>query len=127
MRRKRKNRHLAPFAAGLTAGYASALAVCAAAAAVINLADADFASGAAAILALAAGSFVCGRTAGAMRGFSGLKTGIICGIIFLIPPAVLSAVFGRMGGVMLAVKAAVCICFGAAGGVVGVNREENIG
>ena len=127
MRKPKKRRPFAPFTAGLLSGYLSALAVCAAAALVLSFTDlASSAAGAAALLAAAAGSFVSGRTAGTLRKRSGLKTGALCGVLFIAPLALLSAVFGLLGGVMLIVKSVLCICFAAAGGVVGVNREEKI-
>lgn len=127
MRKPKKRRPFAPFAAGLLSGYLSALAVCAAAALVLSFTDlASSAAGAAALLAAAAGSFVSGRTAGIIKKRSGLKTGALCGVLFIAPLALLSAVFGLLGGVMLIVKSVLCICFAAAGGVVGVNREEKI-
>lgn len=127
MRRTKRQSRFAPFAAGLISGYAAALAICAAAALLLSFTDmASTAAGAAALLAAAAGSFVSGRTAGILRKRGGLKTGALCGVIFILPLTVLSAVFGMMGGFMLVVKALLCVCFAAAGGVSGVNREEKI-
>ena len=127
MRKPKRKSRFAPFAAGLISGYAAALAVCAAAALILSFTDmAADAAGAAALLAAAAGSFVSGRTAGTLRKRGGLKTGALCGAIFILPLAVLSAILGMMGGAMLAVKSVLCVCFAAAGGVSGVNREEKI-
>lgn len=127
MRKTKRQNRFAPFVAGLISGYAAALMVCAAAALLLSFTDmAAAAAGAAALLAAAAGSFVSGRTAGILRKRGGLRTGAICGVIFILPLATLSAALGMMGGALLIVKSLLCVCFAAAGGVSGVNREEKL-
>ena len=124
MRRKKREPRFAPFAAGTIAGAAVMLVVSALAALALSMLGAsEGAAGAAALLAIAAGSFVSGRTAGIMRRRGGLKTGALCGALLLAPLFVLSLCFGLSGWVMLIVKAALCVAFGAAGGVSGVNRD----
>lgn len=116
---------MAPFTAGLIAGYAAAAAISAAGALIMWIVGAD--SGVewlAAILALAAGSFLCGRTAGKLRRRAGLKTGALCGVMFIIPLLILGLIFGRAEGAMLPVKLLLCLGFSAAGGVSGVNAPE---
>ena len=117
MRRARKKNRLAPFTAGITGGYVTALAAAAVGAVLILLTDSQSLAGAAAMAALAAGSFASGRISGAMRRHSGLATGAICGVLYLLPLILLSLVFGVMRGALLFVKLAVCTAFGAAGGV----------
>lgn len=124
MRRKKKRSRLAPFAAGTVVGAAVILAFSVCAALLLSFAGASSGgAGAASLAAIAAGSFFAGRTAGTMRRRGGLKTGALCGGIIWAILVLLSLVFGRGGWVMLLVKLLVCACFGAAGGVAGVNRE----
>ena len=125
MRKKKRRSPLAPFAAGVAAGYRAALSGAALAARALTITDtAATASGAAAVVALAAGSFVCGRVAGKLRRKGGLKTGALCGILFIIPTIVASLFFGLAGGVLLIVKTVLCVIFGMVGGVSGVNSES---
>lgn len=125
MRRKKRTSRLAPFAAGTIAGTAVILITAAAAALLLSLGGASSGvAGAAAIGAAAFGCFVSGRTAGAIRRRGGLKTGAVCGLIIWAVLVALSLIFGLGGWVMLLVKLMVCVCFGAAGGVAGVNREQ---
>lgn len=125
MRKKKRRSPLAPFAAGVAAGYGAALIFAALAAGALTITDtAATASGAAAVVALAAGSFVCGRVAGKLRRKGGLKTGALCGILFIIPTIVASLFFGLAGGVLLIVKTVLCVIFGMVGGVSGVNSES---
>ncbi len=78
----------------------------------------------AAIPAAAAGSFLCGRTAGRIRRRNGLKTGAVCGMLYIAPLLLLGAIFGRAGSVMLGIKLLLCLGFATAGGVAGVNAPE---
>lgn len=77
-----------------------------------------------AVPATAMGSFLCGRTAGKMRRRGGLKTGAVCGIMYCVPLILLALIFGTVQGALLPVKLALCIGFGAAGGVSGVNSQD---
>lgn len=77
-----------------------------------------------AVPAVALGSFMCGRTAGKMRRRGGLKTGAVCGVCFFLPILVMSVIFGGIHGVLFPVKLALCLCFGTAGGVAGVNSQD---
>lgn len=125
MRKNFRRSRTAPFAAGLSVGYTAAAVVSAAGALIMWATGAD--SGAewlAAILALAAGSFLCGRAAGKLRRRNGLKTGAVCGVVFIIPLLLLGLIFGRAEGAMLPVKLLLCLGFSAAGGVSGVNAPE---
>ncbi len=125
MRKKKRRSPLAPFAAGIAAGYGAALILAALAAGALTITDtAATASGAAAVVAIAAGSFVCGRVAGKLRRKGGLKTGALSGIMFIVPLVVISLVFGLAGGVLLIVKAVLCVIFGMVGGVSGVNSDS---
>ena len=81
-------------------------------------------SGAMSMITLAAGSFVSGRTAGMLRRRSGLKTGAVCGSLYLLPLVLLSLIFGTMAGLLLVIKLVLCLSFGAAGGVFGVNSSD---
>lgn len=125
MRKRRRNSRFLPFGAGLVAGYMLTVGVAAVSALIMWITGAD--GGIAwipAILAAAMGSFLCGRTAGKMRRRGGLKTGAVCGVIYCLPLILLSLVFGTAQGVMLPVKVVLCIGFGTAGGVSGVNSQD---
>ncbi len=125
MRRKNRNSPFLPFAAGLAVGYVVMLLVSAGAALLLSFFDgAAKTAGAAAVLALAIGSYFCGRTAGMMRRRGGLKTGLLCGLLFLVLPILLSLIFREFEGVMLPVKLILCVAFGVVGGVAGVNTDE---
>ena len=125
MRKRRRNSRLAPFGAGLLAGYILTAGIAAAGALIMWIAGADSGlSWLAAVPAAAMGSFLCGRTAGKMRRRGGLKTGAACGLLYSIPLVLLSIFFGELHGVLLPVKLALCIGFGAAGGVSGVNSQD---
>ena len=68
MRRKKNKSRFMPFAAGLAVGYGVLLLVSAVAALILSFFDGSAkTAGAAAVLALAIGSYFCGRTAGILR------------------------------------------------------------
>lgn len=126
MRKAKRDNRAKPFIIGLIFGYAVTAVICALAAAMLSLTDsAAAAAGAAAVVALSAGSFVCGRIAGILRRRNGLKTGALCGVLFVLPAAVLSLIFSGFGGGLL-LKIGLCIAFGTVGGVAGVNKEEHL-
>ena len=125
MRKRRRNSRFAPFGAGLLAGYLLTAGIAAVGALIMWLAGADSEiSWLAAVPAAAMGSFLCGRTAGKMRRRGGLKTGAVCGVLYCLPLILLSLIFGGVQGVLLPVKLALCVGFGAAGGVAGVNSQD---
>ncbi|MGN0684041.1 MAG: TIGR04086 family membrane protein [Oscillospiraceae bacterium] len=125
MRRKKNKSRFMPFAAGLAVGYGVLLLVSAVAALILSFFDgAAKTAGAAAVLALAIGSYFCGRTAGILRRRGGLKTGLLCGLLFSVLPVAMSLIFREFAGVMLPVKLILCVAFGAVGGVAGVNADE---
>ncbi len=125
MRKRRNNSRLTPFGAGLAAGYLLTVGIAAAGALLMWIAGADSGlSWLTAVPAAAMGSFLCGRVAGKMRRRGGLKTGAVCGIMYFLPLLLLSLIFGAVQGVLLPVKLALCIGFGAAGGVAGVNSQD---
>ena len=122
MRKRKRNSRLLPYAAGLIVGYIAALLVSMLAASLTDAAVQT--AGAAAVLAMSIGSFLCGQTAGIIKHRDGLKTGALCGIAFALPLLILSAVFGGGWSAMFFVKLLLCVSFAAVGGVAGVNREE---
>lgn len=125
MRRKKRVPKSLPIVAGLIVGWAAALLICVLGGLILSFSDmAGAGSVITAVLAHAVGSFAAGRTAGEMRGRGGLKTGALCGVLFFLPPLALSIIFGMAGTFLLPVKALLCLCFAAAGGVVGVNSER---
>lgn len=126
MRKAKRDNRAKPFIIGLVLGYAVTAVICALAAAMLSLTDsASNGAGAAAAIALSVGSFVCGKTAGILRRRNGLKTGALCGVLFVLPAIVLSLIFSGFGGGLI-LKIALCLAFGTVGGVAGVNKEEHL-
>lgn len=127
MRKRKRDPRLTPYAAGLITGYIAALLVSVLAAALLSATDAAAkTAGAASVLAMSIGSFLSGRTAGIIKRRDGLKTGALCGLAFVLPLLVISAVFTRSWSMMFFVKLILCVAFAAVGGVAGVNREERL-
>lgn len=126
MRKKKTDSRYMPYVIGMAAGCAAAVLISAAAALVLSFSDAAARSaGAASVIALIVGSFVCGRTAGVIRHRDGMRTGALCGLMFSAIHIILSIIFGRFGTVMLLVKPLLCVFFGTAGGVAGVNTGDD--
>ena len=126
MRKKKINSRYVPYLAGMAAGYATVIIISAASAVVLSFSDsAGKSAGAASVIALALGSFVCGRIAGMLRHRDGMRTGALCGLVFSAVPMVLSIVFGQFGSIMMLVKPLLCVFFGTAGGVAGVNSSDS--
>ena len=71
------------------------------------------------------GSFFCGRTAGKIRRHDGLKTGAICGVIYIAPLILLGIILGRTDGTLILIKLLLCLGFAAGGAVSGVNSPES--
>ena len=61
------------------------------------------------------------RSAAGLRGSSAgaadFKTGAVCGVLYCVPLILAALIFGTVQGILLPVKAALCIGFAAAGGV----------
>lgn len=126
MRRHKRASAFTPYIIGLGIGYAAAVLVCAAAALLLSFSNAAAkAAGAAAVVAVSIGSFVCGRVAGRLKHRNGLGTGALCGLMFSALPVLLSLIFGTFGTAMLIVKPLLCVFFGSAGGVAGVNSGSD--
>lgn len=126
MRKAKRDSRAKPFIIGLIFGYAVTGVICVLAAAVLSLTDsASTAAGAAAAIALSVGSFICGKTAGILRRRNGMKTGALCGVLFVLPVTVLSLIFSGFGGGLI-LKIGLCAAFGTVGGVAGVNKEEHL-
>lgn len=127
MRKRKKEQRFLPYAAGLIVGYTGALAVSLLAAGVLSFTDAAAkTAGGAAVLALIIGSFLCGRTAGVIKRRDGLKTGALCGLIFVLPLLLISAIFYNSWSAMFIIKLLLCTAFAAVGGVAGVNKDERL-
>ena len=124
MRKKKKSSKLMPFGAGLCAGFAVLAAISCAAAVIVLITDASQAAGVAAIVAIAAGSFISGRVVGKMQRKNGMRSGAICGTEFIVPILLFSIIFGRAGTFMMLVKIILSVVFGAAGGISGVNTQD---
>lgn len=124
MRKARRERPLVPYLAALLCGYAVTLGLVVVSALLLWLIDGMAAAGAFAVVLIAVGSFVCGRTGGVMKKVNGLRVGLVCGVMYFLPLMLLSMVFGVLGGAMMFVKLAVCLAFSAAGGVAGVNSRQ---
>ncbi len=125
MRKARREHPFLPYIAAMLSGYGVTLALAVLFALFLWLMDGAVAgSGAAAVLIMAVGSFVSGRTGGVLKKMNGLKVGMICGLFYFVPLVLLSLIFGVCGGIMLIIKAVLCFAFSAAGGVAGVNRRQ---
>lgn len=126
MRKKKINSRYVPYLVGMAAGCAAALLVSVASAVVLSFSDAAArTAGAASVIAMTIGSFVCGRTAGMLRHRDGMRTGALCGLMFSAVPLILSVIFGQFGSIMMLVKPLLCVFFGTAGGVAGVNSDSD--
>ena len=122
MRRSKREHRLRPFAAGLIIGYLITLLLAAAGAIFLLLTDAaETLSGVASVVIMAAACYIAGYTAGRQRRHGGLAAGAVCGVLYMIPPFLISLFTLNVGGALLLVKLLLCVGFGAAGGVVGVN------
>ena len=125
MRRRKIDPKYMPYLLGMAVGYGTALLISIAAAVILSFSDAAAKSaGAASVIALSVGSFMCGRTAGIVRHRDGMRTGFLCGLMFSAIPLVLSLIFGYFGSIMGLVKTLLCIVFGIVGGVAGVNKDD---
>lgn len=125
MRRVKREHHLLPIAAGVITGYIVTLVLSMAAALLLFLTDsAEGLSGAAAVIIAALSCFFAGRRAGRLRRRDGLKTGFICGILYMLPLTLAAIIWGTFGGTLFWVKLVLSAVFGAAGGVNGVNSPE---
>ena len=125
MRRPKKEHRLLPYAAGAASGYILTLALAVPAALLLLVTGSvESFSGAAAVIIMALACFFSGRTAGMLRRRDGLKAGALCGVIYLAPLLLLGIIFRTIGGVLLVVKALLCVVFAAAGGVAGVNLQD---
>lgn len=125
MRRKKNVSPFTPYLIGLAVGTAAALLICIAAALILLFSDAAAkAAGAASVVALSVGSFLCGQTTGKIKRRNGLQTGALSGLLFSVLPVLLSIIFLSFGTAMLFVKLLLCVFFGTAGGVAGVNSED---
>ncbi len=125
MRKAKREHRLRPFTTGVLFGYAATFILSAVGAIFLLLTDsAEALSGAVSIVAMALSCFVAGHTAGRLRRHRGLSAGALCGLLYMILPLLLSLVTLNVGGAMLIVKLLLCVAFGAAGGVVGVNSVK---
>lgn len=125
MRRVKREYRLLPYAAGLLTGYIVTLVISTAAALMLFLTDsAEGLSGTVAIAASALSCFFGGRKAGRFKRRDGLKTGFVCGILYMLPLTLIALIWGTFGGALFWVKLILCAVFGAVGGVNGVNSPE---
>ncbi len=125
MRKNKRNDKLKPYLLGTLLGYAAVILTVFPAALILSfMKTASKAAGAAAVISLAAGAFICGKIAGFIRQRDGLKTGILCGVLFCVPMLVFTLIFSRSADNTV-LKAALCVAFAAVGGVSGVNSSAN--
>lgn len=123
MRRQKRNYRLKPYMIGVLFGYAAMVLTIFPAALILTLMkSASKTAGAAAVIAMMIGGFVCGKTAGFVRQKDGLKTGFLCGLAFSVPMMILTLIFGNGGAGTLVLKIALCASFAAVGGVSGVSN-----
>lgn len=126
MRKGKRNNRLRPYFLGTLFGYTATVFTILPAALILSLMkSASKAAGAAAVIALMIGAFVCGKTAGALHRKDGLKTGFLCGLAFSVPIIIITVIFSPGSAGTLFLKIALCASFAAVGGVSGVNSPEN--
>ncbi len=125
MRRSKREQRLQPFAAGIIIGYITTLLLSAAGALFLLLTDsAEALAGAASVVIMAVSCYIAGHTAGKQRRHGGMAAGALCGLLYMTLPFLISLLTLNVGGTLLIVKLLLCTCFGAAGGVVGVNSVK---
>ena len=125
MRKGKRNYRLKPYLIGILFGYMATVITILPAALILSLMkSASGAAGAAAVIALMIGGFVCGKTAGALHRKDGLKTGFLCGLTFSVPMIIISVIFSSGTAGTLFLKIALCASFAAVGGVSGVNSSD---
>ncbi|MDE6733247.1 MAG: TIGR04086 family membrane protein [Oscillospiraceae bacterium] len=123
MRRQKRNYRFKPYLIGVLSGYAAMVLTILPAALILTLMkSAAKTAGAAAVIAMMAGGFVCGKTAGFVRQKDGLKTGFLCGLAFAVPMTIFTLIFGDSTVGTLILKIALCASFAAVGGVSGVSN-----
>lgn len=125
MRKKKRNARFKPYILGMLFGYTAMILTILPAALILSMMkSASKGAGAAAVISLVIGGFVCGKTTGLVRRRDGLKTGLLCGLLFSLPIIVIAMIFSPKTGGSLFIKTALCIAFAAVGGVSGVNSAE---
>lgn len=125
MRKRKQNEKLKPYLLGLLFGYSAMLLTILPASLVLSLMkSASAGAGAAAVVALTIGGFVCGKTAGLVRRKDGLRTGLLCGLMFAVPMVLIALITSTKTNGFLFLKIALCMAFAAVGGVSGVNSSE---
>ncbi len=125
MRKIKRERRLLPFVSGALAGYGITLVLCVPAAFILLITDsAESLSGALSTIIMAASCFLAGRISGKQKRRDGLKTGFLCGALYFLPLMITGLILSEVSGILLIVKAALCLAFGTVGGVVGVNAQD---
>ena len=125
MRKRKRNDKLKPYLLGVLFGYMAMTVTILPAALILSLMrSASKAAGAAAVIALMIGGFVCGKAAGTIRHKDGLKTGFLCGLAFSVPIIIINIIFSAGSAGTLFLKIALCASFAAVGGVSGVNSPN---
>ena len=85
---------------------------------------ADIFYNAASLLAIAAGSFVCGGTGAFLRRKSGMVTGVLCSMeVFAAALAAFWSVGADASGYKILAGLLIAVISGASGGVYGVNKH----
>lgn len=125
MRRPKRDHRLRPFAAGIIIGYSATLLLSVAGALFLLMTDsAEALSGVISVVIMAASCYIAGYAAGKLRRHGGMTAGAACGLLYMILPFLISLVTLNVGGTLLIIKLLLCVGFGAAGGVVGVNSVK---
>lgn len=124
MRKLKRNDKLKPYLLGTLFGYIAMILTILPAAVILSMMrSASKGAGAAAVVSLMVGGFVCGKTTGLVRRRDGLKTGLLCGLLFAVPIMILTLIFSTKSGGSLLLKIALCVAFATVGGVSGVNSS----
>ncbi|MCM1054820.1 MAG: TIGR04086 family membrane protein [Bacteroides sp.] len=113
-----------PFAVSAAVGAVSVLiaaAVCSAAVYAMQL-PVEI-CGALGVLSLGFGCLAAGYTLGRKKQRHGIKQGVLCGSALFLLCVSASVIFGSVTAAGFFARLAVCIVFGAVGGVIGVNRQ----
>lgn len=113
-----------PFAISVAIGTVSVFAALVISAAVVYMMQLPVEiCGAFGVLSLAFGCLTAGYALGRKKQRRGLKQGFLCGVALFLLCLFGSLIFGSVSAAGFFGRLAVCVIFGAVGGVIGVNKQ----